>query len=30
MNHSRTYENSIKHKKQNEKNCIFEEKIYSS
>lgn len=30
MNHSRTYENSIKHKKQNEKNCIFEEKNYSS
>lgn len=30
MNHFRTYENSIKHKKQNEKNCIFEEKGYSS
>ena len=30
MNHSRTYENSIKHKKQNEKNCIFEEKSYSA
>lgn len=30
MNHFRTYENSIKHKKQNEKNCIFEEKSYSS
>lgn len=26
-NHFRTYENSIKHKKQNEKNCIFEEKL---
>lgn len=30
MNHSRTFENSIKHKKQNEKNCIFEEKSYSA
>lgn len=30
MNHYRTYLNSIKHKKQNEKNCIFEEKDYSS
>jgi hypothetical protein len=30
MNHSRTYENSIKHKKQNEKNCIFEGKSYSA
>lgn len=28
-NHSRTFENSIKHKKQNEKNCIFEEKVGS-
>lgn len=27
INHSRTFENSIKHKKQNEKNCIFEEKV---
>lgn len=26
MNHSRVFENSIKHKRQNEKNCIFEEK----
>jgi hypothetical protein len=30
MNHSRTFENSIKHKKQNEKNCIFEEKSCSA
>lgn len=30
MNHSRTYENSIKHKKQNEKNCIFEDKSFSA
>lgn len=30
MNHYRTYENSIKHKKQNEKNCIFEEKSHSA
>ena len=30
MNHSRVYENSIKHKRQNEKNCIFEEKDYNS
>jgi hypothetical protein len=30
MNHSRTYENSIKHKKQNEKNCIFEGKSPSA
>lgn len=30
MNHYRTYVNSIKHKKQNEKNCIFEEKSYSA
>ena len=30
MNHSRTFENSIKHKRQNEKNCIFEEKSYSA
>lgn len=30
MNHYRAYENSIKHKKQNEKNCIFEEKSYSA
>ena len=30
INHSRTFENSIKHKKQNEKNCIFEEKSCSA
>lgn len=29
-NHFRTFENSIKHKKQNEKNCVFEEKVYST
>lgn len=30
MNQSRTFENSIKHKKQNEKNCIFEGKSCSA
>lgn len=30
MNHFRTYENSVKHKKQNEKNCVFEEKSRSA
>lgn len=30
MNHYRTFVNSIKHKKQNEKNCIFEEKDRSA
>lgn len=30
MNHYRAFVNSIKHKKQNEKNCIFEEKSCSA
>jgi hypothetical protein len=30
INHSRTFENSIKHKKQNEKNCVFEGKSCSA